>query len=206
MAQQLQSAWHLTRLLMVSCWILWVLVFFVTVTLFQAVIQIHVVAQVVRQNSMFFEDLSQVVPINAGIWTRVDDMLVRFYLEMRYSIIPDLDEMKRRWGEAGIVSYLSSSSAYNAFMPKPNEISQIVTSTPPRVVDVTRVERQGGRYSVDFDLYEFDKISKWRKTSKTATLDFTYDRSRVLLVPEMGNPNGFVITRVSESEEKSVTN
>jgi len=206
MAQQAKPAWYLTRSLMVSCWILWVLVFFVTVTVFQAVIQIHVVAQVVRQNSMFFKDLSQIVPIDAGVWTRVDDMLVRYYLEMRYSLIPDLEEMKRRWGEGGIVSYLSSPAAYNAFMPKPAEIAQIVATKPPRVVDVRRVERQAKRYSVDFDLYEFDRISKWRKISKTAFLEFAYTRSRVLMVQEMGNPNGFVITRVSESEEKSATN
>ena len=206
MAGQTSSAWHLTRLLMILCWGLWILVFFVTVTLFQAVLQIHVVAQVVRQNSMFFEDLTQLTPVNTGIRIRVDDMLVRYYLEMRYSLIPDVEEMQRRWGPGGIVDYMSSPAAYRAFMPKVSEIERLAGSGFPRVVDVLNIKRHDDYYSADFDLYSYDRLGRWNKTSKTAILQFGYVRGRATLHREMGNPNGFVILRVSETEKKSVTN
>ena len=54
MADDSQAAWHFTRLLMLLCWLGWIVTFFVTVTLLQAVFQIRVVAQVVSKDTMYF--------------------------------------------------------------------------------------------------------------------------------------------------------
>ena len=205
MAGQSKSVWHLTRLLMVLCWALWILAFFGTVTLFQAVLQIHVVAQVVHQNTLFLSDLAQMTPLAVTNRLKIDEMLVRYYLEMRYSVIRDKMEMARRWAAGGIIDYLSSPAAYKAFAPSQAEVESKISNTPSRVIDITRLERHDDYYSVDFDLYELGN-NRWNKRSRTVVLQFAYARVRAALSPAIGNPNGFIITRVSESEKKSTTN
>ena len=199
------ASWHLTRLLMVLCWLLWILTFFITVTVFQAVLHIQVVAQVVQNVEKGFiwfnEDLVQISPLTVVKHDRLDEMLVRYYLEMRYSVIPDEEEMRRRWGSRGVVAYLSSRNVYKDFEPSENAYEKMETVTP-RIVDILSVERRGVYYSVDFDMYTFDGLSRWIKDPKRVVVQFAHVPSRALLSRELSNPYGFVVTRLDESDRR----
>lgn len=199
MQERSRTPWQLTRFLMLSCWLVWILTFFITVTLFQAVLQIHVTAQVVqavdRGFMSFKEDLMQFVPMSVAEKEKIDEMMLRYYLEMRYSIIPDMWEMGRRWGERGVVAYLSTPAAYKDFR-EPSLYLDKIEKLPPRVVDITHVERKASHYQVDIDLYEYDGSKKWVKQSRSLSVGFAYMPSRAHLGASFSNPNGFVVTYV----------
>ena len=207
---QTDTSWYLTRLLMVLCWASWIVTFFITVTVFQAVLQIHVTAQVVQRADRglmhFSEDFIVATPLDVTSSKKIDEMLLRYYLEMRYSVIPDLEEMTRRWEVGGVVDYLSAPSAYEAFHATVKNLAEIKNARP-RVVDVLNVQRNKGerQYAVDFDLYTFDGSTNWVKTPKHVVVDFSYVRSRAMLGSELSNPRGFVVTRVDESYRGSAT-
>jgi len=204
MAQN-QTPWQLTRLLMVTCWVLWILTFFVTVTLFQAVIQIQVVSQVARDLSKgfmsFSDDLSQTVPLSIANTAILDEMMVRYYLEMRYSLLPDQKEMERRWAPSGVVAYLSTPSVFKEFQAQAIDLEK-VEGRRPKVVDIIRVERVNNskQYFVDIDIYEYDGSTRWVKQRKSLTVDYANWTSRVMLNQAFANPNGFIVTRVYEAE------
>ena len=208
MADTRQTPWHLTRLLMILCWLLWIVTFFIAVTLFQAVLQIRVIAQVVQNVEKGFikfnEDLIVATPLNTSGWEKIDEMLVRYYLEMRYSIVPDRAEMERRWTENGIVSYLSTPSVYKDFKPK-NVVFEKMDNTQPRVIDILHLDRKGTYYSVDFDLYTFDGSTAWVKAPKRVVVQFSYAPARAGLRRSLSNPHGFIVTRVDESDRKTAT-
>ncbi|MBQ3695694.1 MAG: hypothetical protein II938_01825 [Alphaproteobacteria bacterium] len=207
MEESSTASWHFTRLLMVMCWLLWIVTFFITVTLFQAVLQIRVVAQVVQNVERGFiwfnQDLVQISPLTIVRNDRLDEMLVRYYLDMRYSVIPDRDEMERRWASGGIISYLSSSSVYDDFKPSEGTYEKMENAMP-KVVDILNVERRGVYYSVDFDIYTFDGFANWIKNPKRVVVQFAHMPSRAGLGRNLSNPYGFTVTRIDESDRKSV--
>lgn len=205
-----KTPWQLTRMLMVLCWLVWILTFFITVTVFQAVLQIHVVAQVVQNVDKGFiwfnTDLVEATPLTSIKSNRFDEMLVRYYLEMRYSIVPDSEEMKRRWGPKSDLAYLSAPKVYKEFSPDENTYEKMDRAFP-KVVDILNLElhleRRGHYYSVDFDTYTYDGLSGWVKESKSAVVHFAHVRSRSALGSPISNPYGFVVTNVSESDRKA---
>lgn len=200
-----QSPWYRTRLFMLVCWVLWVLTFFLTVTVFQAVLQIQVVAQVFQDKervfNVFNEDLAQIYPLESLNREKIDEMLLRYYLELRYTRIPDVAEMERRWGPYGVFSYFSSPASYQAFLKEYPSFEKIA-NMKPQTIDILSVQRENGYYSVDCDLYTFDRFLQWQKNPKRLVVEFNYWPSRAVLAKRFANPNGFVVIRVDESERK----
>lgn len=199
MTERKTTAWNLTRLLMVVCWAVWILTFFIVVTLFQAVLQVNVLAQVFRLDSGEFRDLITVIPLNALKRQTVDDALVRLYVTMRYSFISDSAEMTRRWGPGGFVAFLSSPQVYNEFNPSEDSYSTADDNTQQKVVDIISAERKENYYAVIFDLYEATGRGTWRKSTRSVVLHFGYMPARRLLSGLISNPYGFIITSVDES-------
>ena len=197
-----RTPWQLTRLLMLLCWLMWILTFFITVTLLQASTQVRVLANVVQIADKGFisfkDDFTQFVPLNAMSPNLIDEMLVRYYLDMRYSLLPDKLEMERRWGEKGVVAYLSTASAYRDFQ-EPALYLKTVEDMRPRVVDIVSISRQGNYYDVAMDLYEYEGSRGWKKQTKNLWVYFTYVPARAYLGKSFSNPKGFVVTYVSDS-------
>lgn len=200
-----QSPWYRTRLFMLVCWALWIFTFFLTVTVFQAVLQIQVVAQVFQDKdrvfNVFNEDLAQIYPLEGVSRTKTDEMLLRYYLDLRYTRIPDVVEMERRWGAYGLLSYLSSPASYQAFLKEYPSFEKIA-NMPPQTIDILSVTRESGHYIVDCDLYTFDKFLQWQKQQKRLNVAFNYWPSRAVLAKRFANPNGFVVIWVDESGRK----
>ena len=208
MQQTNNASWHMTRLLMVLCWFMWILTFFITVTLFQAALQIRVVAQVVQNIEkgfiQFNTDLVQISPLMTVKHDRLDEMLVRYYVETRYSNVPDREEMERRLGKQGTLAYLSSPDVYKDFKAKDDLIESAETSLA-RSVDILAVKKEKGQsyYTVDFDVYIYDRLSGWSKESKRVVVRFMHVPSRRMLNQTLANPYGFVVTRLDESSRRS---
>ena len=199
-----RAPWQLTRLLMLLCWLVWILTFFISVTLFQAVLQVHVVAQVVqavdRGFISFSRDFIQFVPLNSTsekVDHKIDEMMLRYYLEMRYTILPDEREMTRRWGPNGVVAYLSTPGVYKDFH-EPETYLNKIDDVRPRTIDITRIAKEGNRYTVDMDIYEYDGMRKWVKQSKYLTVRYIYASARAYLGGSFSNPKGFVVTYIDD--------
>ena len=204
MEERNRTPWRITRLFMLLCWLVWILTFFIVVTLFQAVLQVHVVAQVAqavdRGFISFSRDFIQFVPLDSTsekVDRMMDEMMLRYYLEMRYSILPDEQEMVRRWGPNGVVSYLSTSSVYKDFHD-PEIYLPKISDVPPRAIDITRISREGNKYTVDMDIYEYSSMKKWVKQSKYLTVRYAYVSSRSYLGGAFSNPKGFVVTYIDD--------
>ena len=199
------KSWRIVWLSMVLCWGLWLITFFIAVTLLQAVLQVHVVSQVVtdvhKGYFSFGKEFVQAVPLDVLPETerhKIDEMLVRYYLEMRYSRIPDEDEMTRRWGAR--LAYLTTYDVYRRSRLDPEQAARL----QPRIVDVRSLVREKDRrsYQALIDLYDFDGERSWIKTTKSLYITFTYTPSRVILTNDFSNPNGFIITGVDERGSK----
>ena len=199
MTEKKTTAWHLTRLLMVACWAVWILTFFIVVTLFQAVLQVNVIAQVFRLDSGEFRDLITAVPVSVLKRQTVDDALVRLYVTMRYSYISDSAEMTRRWGPGGVVAFLSAPKVYNEFAPSEESYTSADENSQQKVVDIISAERKENYYAVIFDLYEATGRGTWRKSTRSVVLHFAYMPARRLLSGFISNPYGFIVTSVDES-------
>ncbi|MBQ4471921.1 MAG: hypothetical protein II942_01570 [Alphaproteobacteria bacterium] len=199
MTEHKTTAWHLTRLLMVVCWAVWIVTFFIVVTLFQAVLQVNVLAQVFRLDSGEFRDLITVIPVSALQRQTVDDALVRLYVTMRYSFISDSVEMTRRWGPNGIVAFLSAPKVYDEFAPSEDIYTSADENSQQKVVDIISATRKENYYAVIFDLYEATGRGTWRKSTRSVVLHFGYMPARRLMGSVLSNPYGFIITSVDES-------
>ncbi len=209
MADSRRTPWQLTRLLMVLCWLFWILTFFITVTLFQAALQIRVVAQVVQNLEkgfiLFSDDLVRAAPLDVVDRRRLDEMFVRYYLDMRYSVIPDAMEMERRWGERGVVAALSVPAVYKILGSQLSPNFEKFETVNPRVVDILKMERKGMRFTVDLDIYTFNGSTSWLKEPRRVVVEYSYSPNKRFLGRSMSNPFGFVVTRVDESDRKSAT-
>ena len=199
-------SWHVVWLSMIICWGLWLVTFFIAVTLLQAVLQIHVVAQVAADVKKgyfsFSKEFVQTVPLDVlpvSEQQKIDEMLVRYYLEMRYTRIPDQIEMQRRWGAR--LAFLSTYDVYRKSRLDPEQVDV----QQPRVIDIRALELKKDKehlYDALIDIYEFDGTRSWIKTTKGLNISFTYSSSRVLLGREFSNPHGLVITGVDERKAK----
>jgi len=199
-----QKSWHFVRLSMVLCWVLWLITFFISMTLFQAILQVRVIAQVVptaeKGLHSFKDDYVQAVPMDAVSREAMDELLIRYYLEMRYARIPDVAEMKRRWGYGGIVAYFSTVAAYRSAHYDVDGLETIDGKTPI-VVDIRYMQLRKDlktTYEVILDLYESDGNGHWKKVTRNLTVSFTHVAERVFRGRNLSNPYGLIVTGVDD--------
>ena len=139
----------------------------------------------------------------------IDEMLVRYYLMMRYEQIPDLPEMAFRWGKDGVIYLLSTVDVYSDFA---RQIQSTVASLPDMVqtVEIKHLERiktdsgkDARRFSVDIVLHEQYPDGHVVSKAKTVQIAFGYTRRRRLFSKYLTNPYGFTISSFIESDNKS---
>jgi len=200
MANSKNSVWHLTRLLMVACWAVWILTFFMAVTLFQAVLQVDVLAQIVPKDVMSSMNWSDTTPISIVERKKIDDVLVRLFVTTRYSFISDRQEMTRRWGPGGVLAYLTTPFLYSNLVPDPQQYTDADERKRQRVVDIISSKRSDNYYTVVFDLYEATGYGDWTKSTHSVIVQFAYSRGRRTLRGLTANPYGFVVVRLDESK------
>ena len=159
----------------------------------------------VIQNSATLTESSQLktyLPMDTGVRDKgiIDEMLARYYLEMRYEQVPDANEMTYRWGIGGPVYLLSTPKLYNDFAgdleKKVDKLSSSIIT-----IDITGLHRGGNVFQIDFDVYETPSDgSEPRRTPKTVSLEFRYIPARVRYSSVFSNPYGLTFIRIDESK------
>ena len=150
-----------------------------------------------------FSQLNRVVPFKAiDDKKRIDEMLVRYYLEMRYTQMQDTNEMKYRWGFGGPVYRLSSPLVYVNFS---KNLEKKLDTLPDvvKIIDIENIDVRGNVYEVDFTIYTNFPEGHFQTERKRAVLEYVYVPFRRSLSSVYGNPYGMMFVRF---EEKSFQN
>ena len=145
-----------------------------------------------------FSQLNRLVPFKAiNDKKRINEMLVRYYLEMRYTQMQDTNEMTYRWGFGGPVYRLSSPLVYVAFS---KDLEKKLDTLPDivKIIDIRNVRLQGNVYEVDFTVYTNFPDGRSQPEEKRATLEYVYAPFRRSLSSFYGNPYGLMFIRFGE--------
>ena len=199
------------RLSLFGAVFLLVILVLLSLTAWQMTKELHVVAQFfpTTQNSPTLREFSQLntispLEISGKDKDQIQEMLVRYYLEMRYTQIPDPNEMYFRWGVGGPVFYLSLPSLYYEFA---KGLETRVESLPEdliKTIDIKTVEHKGNVFIVNFDLYEHSLATgQIQLQHRNAILEYTYAPSRRLSLPNFTNPYGLIFIRIEEKIVRS---
>ena len=152
-----------------------------------------------------FSQLNTVVPMEVVDREKIDEMLARYYLSIRYEQYPDQNEMIYRWGRGGPLYLLSLPSVYSNFA---QDLEKKIESLPNSVssLEIKRLERTNNRFDVTFRIYEILPDNQVRSKEKNAILEFGYISQRRRFSPFFTNPYGLVFTRFEETDVKSAKN
>ena len=192
------------RLSLLGAVFLLVLLTLLALTAWQMTKELHVVAQFfpTTKNSPTLSEFSQLstispLEISGKYKDQIEEMLVRYYLEMRYTQIPDRGEMYFRWGVGGPVFYLSIPSVYYNFA---GNLENKVEGLPNliRTIDIKSVKHRGNIFDVTFALYEHLPTGQIQVQYRNVVLEYSYASSRKIFSPVFTNPNGLIFVRVDE--------
>ncbi|MBP5343574.1 MAG: hypothetical protein J6Y85_00650 [Alphaproteobacteria bacterium] len=188
---------------MVACSVVFLLMFFLSLTVLQAQQALRVLAFVVPKDigqsgfvgAIPFDDFK-----TDKAWRELlEEMMVRYYVEMRYTILPDYVEMLRRWGPNGSVKKLSSPQLYASFAAKEANPERLKENNVIQTVDIKTVRKlQAGSYMVSFDVYR-KGIDGMRKIGPiTISLAYRYSGDG-FFSPSFSNPLGIYFVAVDRS-------
>ncbi|MGN0919158.1 MAG: hypothetical protein ACI4OR_00120 [Alphaproteobacteria bacterium] len=151
-----------------------------------------------------FSQLNTLSPIEKGDRKLIEEMLVRHYLDMRYEQIPDVREMKYRWGIPGPVYILSNLPVYNEFAA---DLEKKLENLPDTIttIEIEEIKAQDNRFQVNFRILENMPGGQVRVREKNAVLEFRYATGRPRWDPKLINPYGLIFVRFEERDRKRAT-
>ncbi len=171
--------------------------FFLTVNFFfiLTLLQMAGRLQVLVQLFMFTQSseelvIPDVLNQNVAAVDLLNEAMVRLYVTNRHMLIPDPQEMTRRWGVGGELYFLSSWPLYIQFVPDLKE--KVATVTAAVDVDIHRVSRIGPNWQVEFDM-----IAGGRRIPYIATLRLENYPERAVYSYGFNNPLGATIVDYS---------
>ncbi len=199
--------------------------FFLSFNLFRYADQLRVVSQFYTIGIMDSSRQMDVVPFevenNKSTLMQLDEMLIRYYIEKRYTSIPDPTEMGRRWHKRGFFASLVTKKIYDDFVP---DLKKQLSSLPLVVytVDILDVQQTSVKkdkkgndiytYTIDIDVYARSPNGEAQKVQKKRViLQVGHYPSRIFWNKEFTtpygitvatNPYGFVIGDFSETDRK----
>ena len=202
-----RGALFLLNMSMLACAVLCLCMFFLSLTVYQAASELHVVGLPLRRDARFLNDLVELTPFDetepGALGVLLEEMLVRYYLEMRYSVISDKQEMLRRWGTGGIVHRLSPGSVFAAFSVSDDDLAKLMEKKQTQSVDIRSISKpQRGLYVVEFDLYTLNG-EHFVKRTYNASLRYIHVPSYKWFSSEMSNPFGMVFVGFDSAEKKT---
>ena len=168
--------------------------------------ELHVIAQFFPSNLREFSNLNTLSDFESVRKEKeergkIEEMLVRYYLEMRYTQIPDKNEMLYRWGKGGPVYLLSLPSLYAEFTKDlDHKLESIRNVQTIKIIKV--VKDQDNVFRVNFFVYEHIPQKAPIETEKSVSLTFRYYEPRSRRSSIFTNPYGFIVTHFDESEKK----
>jgi len=189
---------------MVSCGVVFLLMFFLALTVLQAQQALKVLAFVVPKDvgtkgiagAIPFDDFE----VDEKWHDLLEQMMVRYYIEMRYTIIPDPVEMMRRWGPGGTLRLISSPQLYNAFVTKEANLARLKENKIMQSVDIREVKKlRAGTYSVSFYLYRKGLDGMRQIGPMVVSLIYRYSNRYRFFSPEFSNPLGMYFVILDKS-------
>ena len=189
---------------MVSCGVVFLLMFFLALTVLQAQHALKVLAFVVPKDAgangvvgaIPFDDFE----VDENWHDLSEQMIVRYYVETRYTIIPDPVEMLRRWGAGGTIRLLSSSQLYSAFVAKEANLERLKENKITQTVDIKEVRKmRAGVYRVSFDLYTRGADGMRRRGPIIVSLVYRYSNRYRFFSSGFSNPLGMYFVSVDRS-------
>ena len=191
---------------MVSCGVVFLLMFFLSLTVLQAQQALKVLAFVVPKDAgangvvgaIPFDDFE----VDENWHDLLEQMIVRYYVEMRYTIIPDAVEMVRRWGIRGPIRLLSSNQLYQTFIAKEAHLDRIKENKVKitQTVDIKEVRKmRAGAYRVSFDVYIKSGSVMRRKGPIIVSLVYRYSNKYRFFSSDFSNPLGMYFIAVDRS-------
>lgn len=148
------------------------------------------------------EQLVKVEPFSRGTkgFDLMTEMLVRDYVLSRQEIVLDEEEMKRRWGGAGVVAHRSDEDEYRRFVAEmASKYEEIRQKRLVRTVIVHRVSRIAeGYWQVEFSTNDYDSTSrKIAEALWVASMTTAYVPREINWEDRYMNPLGFIVTAYS---------
>ena len=177
---------------------------FLILTLIQMAPKLQVIAQILTTSPMQSNQLLQTEPFsyNAGDKKLIDETLIRYYMDARYTSFQDKDEMQRRWGGAGPVARLSTQDVYRNFAGDLKEkLTAVNNSNTTTNVDIISISRLDNIFTIEFDVYTYGR-GNVRSQRKVAVVTVGYNPGRRFFNASYSNPFGMFVKSYQESVKK----
>ena len=173
------------------------LTFLLVLTLAQVGMRYRVLATAISKLPMKTESSASIEPLNKGVSDAdlITEAFIREFVINRYSIIPDVKEMTRRFSHGGPIHRFSSSEMYAPFA-KQKEVKKRMKDfeeATPVDVEIRGVSHIGRVWTVEFDKRTVLPGGKVSVASFVTSLEVDYLPSRVSFNPNALNPLGMVI-------------
>ncbi|MDD3669058.1 MAG: VirB8/TrbF family protein [Alphaproteobacteria bacterium] len=179
--------------------------------LYRTAPQVRVVGQVfvkdiyAQRDVMYSDQLLEVLPFDADINDRklIDEALVRYFIEMYYTLFVDEPEMTRRWSAGGPVFLLLAPDLFAEFYAEKAKVLKTLSKeASAQSVDIVNVFRTDNNFTIDFDLYAWNGMNPPQRVGKSLVLTIAYVPGRRVYGLNFSNPYGVTIVRMSETEKK----
>lgn len=140
--------------------------------------------------------------INKSNRALIDEMLIRYYLDVRLSSFGDEEELKARWLAGGAVHRLSSPAVYNKFAKDIKEkIKELKNERITRSVHVAAISTLGNTYTAEVDIYThnpFEPNEKPKVQRRVITMQIGHRNNIHRYNKFESNPYGFYVSVYNE--------
>ena len=175
------------------------------ITLSDVAPKVNAIPQLFSKDPMNFGQLVEVTNFNTQVKEKalIDEMLVRFYIENRVNYIPDISELSYRYGEMGPIRRLSSPGVYGEFLAQIGNFAEGVSAeSATRSADIIQVRRTDNNFTVDFDVYAFNKGIISFMGRRRATVRIDYSPAYRGFMSDFVNPYGLIVVSYRETGVK----
>ncbi|MBR7158678.1 MAG: hypothetical protein IKD08_03230 [Alphaproteobacteria bacterium] len=131
----------------------------------------------------------------------LNDVMVKYYLKMRHTVIPDKKVMEFRWGQGGILNRLSSPDVYRKFYKNRDAFKAKIADVgsgreQPAEIEIIDFKKPASNlWNIDFDIITYSRFTgKETRQRWNASLRARNYKSRELISSSLINPLGFVVT------------
>lgn len=140
---------------------------------------------------------------------QMTELFVKQYVIIRNSVINDEQEMKTRWGEGGIIAYLSTPEVYREFAgknaKKTEKMFEKGFSKEVRIDSLNKVSDSSPAWIVNFTVYTLSQKNNgnslvFTKTKMRASVTPKFIPERRTVFTRLVNPLGFVVLKYNQDE------
>lgn len=178
---------------------------FLILTLLQMAPKLQVVPQILTTSPMHSSQLLQTEPFSQNTSDKklIDETLLRFYLEARYTSFGDKTEMSYRWGSYGPVAFFSAPDIYRRFAFNLKErLTALQSESTSTSIDILSISRLDNIFTVEFDIYQYNR-GQIAKRRRVAVIEIAYSPGRRAFNRMHSNPYGMYIKKFTEKSKRA---